>query len=126
MCGLLFLAGCLGKTGQPEPEGFPVSGAVSFDGKPLAEGLIQFKTIAVGAIDSLEVKGGEIAVKAQAGNRWVEICAYETIQPTGEILQHAGPPAKRNLIPAQYNQESKLTANVTREGPNRFTFEFSR
>ncbi len=28
----------------------------------------------------------------------------------------------RNLIPKQYNDQSKLTAKVTPQGPNEFTF----
>lgn len=115
------LAGCTTTNGQPEPERFPVQGSVALDGKPLPSGVIYFKTIATGAIDAVDIKEGKFEGKAQPGDRRVEICAYQTVPS-----QDNGPmdaPIQRNTIPSQYNQESKLTANVSREGPNQFTFD---
>lgn len=115
------LAGCGATTGQPEPERFPVQGTVSLDGKPLPSGVIYFKTIATGAIDAADIKDGKFEGKAQAGDRRVEISAYETVPPQGNGPMDA--PTQRNTIPPQYNLESKLTAQVNREGPNQFTFD---
>ncbi len=117
------LAGCGTTTGQPEPERFPVQGSVALDGKPLPSGVIYFKTIATGTIDSVDIKDGKFQGKAQPGNRRVEICAYQTVPPQGNGPMDA--PTQRNIIPSQYNQESRLTANVSREGPNQFTFDLS-
>lgn len=99
---------------------------MTFNGQPLADGLIQFKTTATGAIDSLEIKDGKFAGKAQAGERRVEICAYETVASATKGAGPVGPPPTRTPIPSRYNQESKLKATATREGPNLFTFELSQ
>jgi hypothetical protein len=42
--------------------------------------------------------------------------------PSAEEAPGAGPAAKE-LIPAQYNVNSKLTAEVTQKGPNNFNFD---
>jgi hypothetical protein len=123
--GLLCLvaAGCGQASGQPEPQRFPVHGAVTLDGKPLASGLIYFKTIQTGAVDSAEIKDGKFEGKAQAGDRRVEICSYETVQPAAD--DPMGTVIQRNTLPPRYHLESSLTAKVTQEGPNEFNFELS-
>jgi hypothetical protein len=122
----LAVGGC-GPKGRGEPDRFPVSGTVALDGKPLAEGLIYFKTIAAGSIDSAEIKGGRFHTKAEAGERRVEISAYEhgTVRPAGAdpMIPINSQTRGRNLLPPRYNLESTLTANVTSDGPNTFTFE---
>jgi hypothetical protein len=124
--GLLFLAACVAmggcsgkKTGEPAK--FPVQGVVALDGKPMPAGTIFFKTTATGAIDSLEIKDGKFEGKAQAGDRRVEICAYEKVaaKPNDPMSRDT----QKNTIPAQYNLNSKLTAKVGEEGANEFKFD---
>lgn len=115
----LLLAGCGGGT---EPQRYPVSGTVTLDGQPLPEGLIFFKTVATGAIDTMEIKAGKFAGEAQPGERRVEIVAYrESTAPGTTPGMEAN--AEVNYIPPRYNSQSTLTAQVKPEGPNEFSFE---
>jgi len=115
----LGLAGC-NAGAQTEPPRYPVSGTVTLDGAPLAEGKVNFISPDQGAIDSLDIREGKFAGQAQAGDRRVEINAYRV-----EIANKDGmtSESQTELIPPEYNKQSKLTATVTREGPNTFTFD---
>ncbi len=119
----LLLAGCHQASGLPEPQRFPVRGTVTLDGKPLASGVIYFKTVQTGALDNAEIKDGQFEGKAQVGDRRVEICSYETLPPKADDPMATA--IQRNTIPPKYNLESTLTAKVTQEGPNEFRFELS-
>src|SRR4051794_11280356 len=70
---VLLLAGC--GDGQKKVTRYPVSGTVTFDGKPLDAGKIQFTNPADGGIDGMEIKGGSFKGEVQAGKRKVEITA---------------------------------------------------
>lgn len=117
----LSLAAC--QSGKPESKKYPVSGTVTVDGQPLAEnGLIHFKTIATGAISGFDIKAGKFSGSTEPGDRRVEIVAYriKTVDSGGMKSE-----VKESLIPARYNTDSTLTAKVTPEGPNQFTFELT-
>jgi hypothetical protein len=122
----LTLCGC-GLWGKGEPERVPVSGTVTLDGKPLADGLLYFKTISLGTIDSAEINDGAFQGKAELGDRRVEIFAYEkgTVRPKGDdpMIPMSSRTRGKSLIPERYNLDSTLTVTVTREGPNQFTFD---
>lgn len=119
----LLLVGCHQASGLPEPQRFPVRGTVMLDGKPLASGVIYFKTIQTGAVDNAEIKDGKFEGQAQAGDRRVEICSYETVAP--EANDPMATMRERNIVPSKYHSESNLTAKVVEEGPNEFSFELS-
>ena len=117
----LTLAAC--QSGRVEPKKHSVSGTVTLDGQPLSEdGLIYFKTIATGAIDAIDIKGGKYRGSAEPGDRRVEIVVYRI--KTVDIDGMKGE-SKENLIPARYNMDSKLSAKVTPGGPNQFAFELT-
>jgi hypothetical protein len=123
----LVVAGC-GSSGSREPQRFVVSGTVTLDGKPLASGMVFFKTVATGAIDTFDVKDGRFEGKAQPGDRRVEICAYEPIKragPAANLQPQFQDKIQRNTIPPQYNDKSTLTAKVRQDAPNEFSFELS-
>lgn len=112
------LLGC----GASGPKVYPVSGTVTLDRKPLADGVIYFKTLQTGTLETFPVKDGEFKGDAQEGDRRVEISAYRTtIQGSGAMKGEV----KENLIPPRYNVDSKLTAAVTRDGPNTFKFDLA-
>jgi hypothetical protein len=101
---------------------YPVSGTVTLDGAPLADGEINFITRETAALDVLPIKNGKFEGQAKAGKRRVEIKAFreEEVVP----MPGADPQRTRvNYIPPQYNANSKLTAEVTPDGANQFTFE---
>src|SRR5439155_22243119 len=110
----------LGSCGRKGPIMVPVSGTVTLDGKPMPDGIIYFRTIVEGSVDQMQIKDGKFAGKVEVGDRRVEICRYGLGPPikmgNGEI------PNKIETLPARYNDASKLTATVTKRGPNEFTF----
>ena len=115
MC-LAALSGC-GESGPPLAEN--VSGRITLGGTPVAEASVQFISdssgIAVGNTDAdgrYTVYFGE-RQGAPLGQHTVRISKYE-----GE--------AGDELIPAKYNINSKLTADVTADGANEFNFELER
>ena len=112
----LSLLGC----GKPAPKLIPVSGTVTMNGKPLADGVVYFKTIATGEFEEMPIQDGKFSGNALPGERRVEINSYKvTIQGTGEMVGEV----KENTISPAYNTNSTLSATVKPEGPN--TFEFA-
>lgn len=115
--GLLLAAGC----GQKGPATYPVSGTVTFDGQPIPEGRISF--IPEGgkaAPDSVPIQNGQFQLRVKAGRHRVEITAD---RPTGKIDPVMGMAPRECYIPACYNSQSILTAEVKPDGPNQFPFE---
>jgi hypothetical protein len=96
----------------------------------MAEGFVSFKTIATGVNEYFDIKEGKFAGKAADGERRVEIYLLEGAPleaprgVRGEITPGGfGSEIRKNVLPARYNSKSKLTAQVTPEGPNEFQFE---
>lgn len=118
----LTLAGCSGSTTAPT---YPVTGTVTLDGKPLEKGEIYFLTPAKGEVDIVAIKDGKFEGQAKAGARRVEIHAYKIV-PAHEAASMPGytvPESRENYLPAQYNTESTLTAEVKADGENQFDFQ---
>jgi hypothetical protein len=118
----LAMIGC-GQGGRPEPKRFPVSGTVTFNGKPLATGYVYFKTTNTGAIDGIEIKDGRFTGKAEAGEKRVEVNSFDPPAPPPSATPAVIRP--KNIIPPRYNSDSKLTEKVTPEGPNEYQFDLS-
>ncbi len=112
---MLTLAGC----GTPGVKLAPVSGTVTLDGAPLAEGTVYFKTVATGAIEAFAVKGGQFSGNAEPGERRVEVTAYRSTPRPNDPMKGV---TQESLVGANDNTGSKLTATVSAEGPNAFTF----
>jgi hypothetical protein len=119
LLGLSASIGC----GKSAPQFVPVSGTVTLDGQPLAEGFLYFKTIETGALERFDINNGEFKGKAQVGTRRVEICAN---RPKAVIIDGANVEVPDNIIHPSFNTQSTLTAQVTPEGPNRFTFDVKK
>jgi hypothetical protein len=108
-----------------------VSGTVSFKGDPLKSGMIQFQPAqgeatagGSGIIDgrySIPRSEGLVPGKYQVMITGVLTppVAAKAEMP-GESLP-TGPAVE--LIPTKYNSKTELTAQVTKDGPNRFNFE---
>lgn len=106
--------------GSSGPKLVPISGTVTMDKKPIVDGLISFRTIETGDLETINIKDGQFQGNVKPGNRRVEIYTFR-IQK-GDF---GGMPRefKQNLVPPRYSSDSKLTANVTSEGPNQFAFD---
>ncbi len=110
----------------------PVSGSVSLDGAPLKEGQIQFfpasnsaEAIATGGT----ITDGKYSIpKAEGpipGTYTVQITASggEQAKPEGnDGMPGTGPKHDKELIPARYNAQSMLKAEVKSGADNTFDF----
>jgi hypothetical protein len=122
--GLVLSVGCNSKS----PTGrYTVSGAVTFQGKPLEQGTIEFAPEG-GAASGTVITGGAYTVPERQGLRpgpyQVRIYSSDTAasEPAPEF---PGQPTKvaKERIPAQYNSKSTLTAKVQEGGSNQFNFD---
>lgn len=119
--GLLVSSGC-GKSGGPETAA--VSGTVSLDGQPIAEGDITFA-----AADGLsppfagKIIEGKYSFACTLGKKRVEITAYRDI-PGKYSEDNPGEKtlAREQYIPDSANKQSTLQADVSRDGSNSFDF----
>ena len=102
-----------------------VTGQVTLDGKPLERGLIQFlPTDGHGSAAAAEIQRGNYAVAVPLGSKRVEVTspkvvgkqkAYDTPDsPVMNIIEEQ--------IPWEYNAQSQLKADVSRE---RTKFDFA-
>jgi hypothetical protein len=110
-----------------------VSGTVTFKGKPLEAGMIQFQPISAGVATAggAGIKDGKYAIDQSEGlvpgQYQVKITSNTAAsgQPASgpPAMPGDAPPPPKEPIPAKYNSQSTLTANVTKEGPNTFPFD---
>lgn len=116
--------------GEMDPAGritHTVSGSVSYDGKPVDEGRIQFRNMSGdGRAYSGEIKGGQYSVKCEAGSMKVEIIASRVI-PGKTVVAEGGEkvPAREMYIPTKYNSQSTLTAEV-KSGSQTIPFDLAK
>jgi len=99
-----------------------VSGTVDLDGKPLPEGTITLLGEGGTAPVKFDIKEGKFEGMATPGKKRVEVRAFKTGKPTkmGPEVIEATP---ENYIPAAYNTESKMAAEVGAGGglnPSKF------
>ena len=129
-CAAAVLAFVLMTGCSSAPEGpvvYPVTGTVTFDGTPVAEGRIQFRK-AEGDQQAFsgEIKDGRYSLDAQAGSMKVEIIAS---RPSGKFdtsnPDEPPQPVGEMYIPAKYNAESSLTADVKPTGENVMPFDLT-
>ena len=126
---LLAAAGCGGSDGLDRQA---VTGTVSLDGAPLKEGQIQFfpaantkEAIATGA----RITGGTFSIPRAdgpiPGTYTVQITASggEQAPPEGsDGMPGTGPKHDKELIPAKYNAQTTLKADVKSGEANKFDF----
>ena len=115
----LAVVGC----GSGGPTKTEVSGKVSLDGKPIAEADILF----IPSDKSLGADGGKIVdggfrFPAKIGPCRVEIRAIN-VGPDTPTFE--GQPLASNYLPARYNTDSELVADVVEDGDNKFDFRLT-
>jgi hypothetical protein len=135
-CGL---AGCGGASDHLPRE--PISGTVTFDGRPLKSGSIQLTPVQTkegiasggmvtdGRFDVARADGpvpGQYKVMIFAAGE--SGAAANAAEPSGPGLAQEKAMAKRTagLIPLRYNLQTELTAEVTAGGPNTYTFDLKK
>ena len=120
----LILAGCGGGNKRR-----PVSGTIKFKGAPLENGHVTFisTTPPIGPVAGAPIRDGKFEMPADMG---IEPGIYRVSisSPKGEgertpeqIAAGASTPGKEQ-IPPEYNTASTLTVEVSRDGPNSFTW----
>lgn len=102
------------------PSRSDVTGTVTLDGQPVEEGEVLFiPADGVGPSDACPIVAGEFKGEVAPGSKRVEINATKD---TGEVAAD-GLPDYRNVIPAQYNSESTLTAEIGEGKASPITFD---
>jgi len=121
-CGILCLVAtlCLAMgCGPSRPKTYPVSGTVSFDGKPVPEGDIILRAAdGHSAPAAGKIKDGEFHLEATAGQKKVEIrAAHKVARVEGAMGDEY-----QDYLPPEYNSKTTLTAEVKEQGENHFDF----
>jgi hypothetical protein len=110
----------------------PVSGTVTFEGKPLEKGMIQFIP-AVGRGETqagAPIENGSYAIPQQDGpvpGKYMVVItasAGSTAAPPGAPGKEV--PIPKELIPAKYNTKSRLTAEVQKGEKKRWDFDLKK
>ena len=97
-----------------------VKGAVTFKDKPIADGEIYF-IVSGYAPTIIPVRNGEYTGTAKVGTNRVEIRSWKDGPPLS--TDPTNKPTKVNTIPQEFNDASKLTAEVTPKAENTFSFK---
>jgi len=118
-CLTMLVIGCQ-ESAPSLPPTVPVKGTVNLDGKVMAEGEIVFAMPGQPGI-YLPVANGTYAGDANIGKNKVEIRAFKANNAKSGLASDVG--TKMNYLPAQYNTNSKLEANVIQSGANEFKFD---
>jgi hypothetical protein len=124
------LLGCGGVEDELPREA--IFGTVKFNGEPLKEGRIQFQGTAPGGAG---IADGDYSISKSEGlvpgkYQVLIFGASAQAEPTPAKSGMPGdtPPPKKGAkepIAEKYNTKSKLTAEVKKDGPNKFDFEVS-
>lgn len=117
--GCCALVGCGSSDGQPVAKRITVQGTVTLDGMPLPAGSIGFVT--PGEVDPAEIVDGKFTAQVREGEKRVEIRAYRNGAPD---TLNPGSFTQENYIPARYNDQSELKANINAQ-PAELKFELS-
>jgi hypothetical protein len=117
----LFVVSAFG-CGPTGPTRVIVTGTVTYNGEPVGEGNILFlDPTGQTAVDGGPIVNGRYSVEVLPGMKRVEIRAARAIPGTSDAIR-GGRPALEEFVPPGYHRDSKLTVEVTPEGPNVFDF----
>jgi len=97
-----------------------VKGAVTLKDKPLVDGEIYF-IVSGYAPNIIPVRNGEYTGTAKVGTNRVEIRSWKDGPPLS--TDPTNKPTKVNTIPQEFNDASKLTAEVASKAENTFKFK---
>ena len=110
--------------GPKGPKTVPVSGVVTFDGKPLAKGsLMMVPEDPSLPPEGADITDGKFQCRAKPGKNNVEIRA--TRPPKGLRVDPTLPSKTgwEQYIPARYNNQTELRAEVSDGSQNEFQFD---
>ncbi len=115
-CLLLLLSGCSAN--------HSVSGKVTLDDAPLQEGYIAFVPEGPGQGGGSQIADGKYSIQTLPGKYRVEITASKLMPlPDGQVGMDGAKEEVRQYIPAQYNTNTELKAEVPASGPADFQLQ---
>lgn len=116
---IVAIGGC-SNTREMELPKADVSGTVTLDGKPVANGAVFFKHIQQGLSEGVDIIDGKYAGKVSPGHKRVELYLWRTI-----VTNEGGMTTETRLndMPASYNTKSKLEAEIVDSNNNIFNYE---
>jgi hypothetical protein len=126
---LAVVSGC-----GPHSDRRAVSGKVTLNRVPLDEGTIRFASVGAEKISAsgTNIENGQYQIPQEKGLRpgtyRVEISAPDNSKPPVSYSapgQPRAPATARERIPAEYNDNSKKTIEVTADGNNHFEFDIA-
>ncbi len=121
VCVVLALTLILGCKPRTELQQAKVSGAVTLDGQPLAEGVIVFTKF--GEIPKeLPIVQGQYDGQVVVGPNHLQFAVYRKQKQKSVSGPGAEQGSLENILPSRYNQESMESREVTEKGPNEFDF----
>ena len=118
LVALSLLVACGGCGGGSAPEKVIISGVVTYDGKPVANGEVRFYPIegTKGAVSGGPIRDGAYVAQGKGGvpigKHRVEIQAFRPAK--GHESNPEGGPVDQYL-PARFNESSTLTEQITTE-----------
>ena len=116
---ILFALGCA----PAGPQTYVVSGTVTFNDQPVVEGdILFFPANRSLAPDAGKIRNGTFSARAKQGTCRVEVTALD-VGPDTQIVM--GSPIASNFIPAAYNLDSILAAEVSATADNVYEFRLS-
>jgi hypothetical protein len=123
---MLVVCGCGDKIKRQE-----ITGEVKFQGQPVEDGIINFEPVdGQGTGDGAQIVNGRYSIPLDKGlspgKYRVSIYAGNGASGQGDASPDApkrGPIAAKERIPPEFNENSTLIREVTRNGPNSFDFD---
>ena len=116
----LSASGC-SKPGRPGYH--TVTGRVTFDGQPLANGFVQFVPVGSKASpESGRIANGLYRLESKAGKMTVHVLSTRL---TGKMDPVMGTAIEEMFIPQRYNSKSELTAEVVADKANSIDFSLT-
>jgi hypothetical protein len=108
--------------GCGKPAAVPVTGTVTWDGKEMPDGKILFEDEdAKIPPASGDVKAGKYELRVQPGKKKVRITASREV-PGAKVDPAMGGVPRQSYVPARYNSDTTLSADVKVGAENKFDF----
>ena len=109
----------------------PVSGNVTLNGTPIENGSIAFSPLDGGTQSGGLISGGNYSIEEEKGlvpgKYRVEIYAQPAAPelPPGHMPGDPLPPPPKEMVPPEWNVNSKQTIEVTADSPTEFNFDIT-
>ena len=121
-------SGCSGSGDELPRE--PVSGTVSLDGEPVADGMIQFTPSGGSGVGGgARIQAGSFSILRESGlvpgsyQVSINAAASPAAEPSKSAVPKKGAQLARELIPAKYNSQTKLAVDIKKGGASDLKFD---